>query len=84
MSPRDSVTSAPEKKRTRNREKPTPDKERARAYKARKRETHRAISLFIHTDMKEALVKLCELKGISQAEMLEKLIEAEARSNGVL
>jgi len=34
--------------------------------------------------MKDALVKLCELKGLTQAELLEKLIEAEARNNGVL
>jgi hypothetical protein len=84
MSSRDSVTSPPEKKRTRNREQPTPDKDRARAYKARKRETHRPVSIFIQTEMKDALVKLCELKGLTQAELLEKLIEAEARNNGVL
>ncbi|RPD91692.1 hypothetical protein BBB56_23255 [Candidatus Pantoea deserta] len=84
MSPRDSVTSAPEKKRTRNREQPTPDKERVRAYKARKRETHKAVSLFIRTEMKEALVKLCELEGITQAEVLEALIETQARKKGLL
>jgi len=84
MSPRDSVTSAPEKKRTRSREQPTPDKERVRAYKARKRETHKAINLYIRSDMKEILIKLCELKGITQAEVLENLLESEARQNGLL
>lgn len=84
MSPRDSVTSAPEKKRTRNREQPTPDKERVRAYKARKRETHKALSLFIRSDLKDVLVKLCELEGTTQAEVLETLIEAQARNKGLL
>ena len=84
MRPRDSVTSAPEKKRTRNREQPTPDKERVRAYKARKRETHKALSLFIRSDLKDVLVKLCELEGTTQAEVLETLIEAQARNKGLL
>jgi len=79
MSPRDSVTSAPEKKHTRNREKPTPHKDRVRAYKARKRETHKEISVFVRPEIKEALVKICELKGITQADFLEMMIEAEAR-----
>ena len=84
MSPRDSVTSAPEKKRTRNREQPTPHKDRVRAYKARKRETHKEISVFVRPEVKEALVKLCELKGITQADMLEIMIEAEARNSKLL
>jgi len=84
MSPRDSVTSAPEKKRTRNREQPTPHKDRVRAYKARKRETHKEISVFVRPEIKEALVKICELKGITQADFLEMLIEAEARNSELL
>lgn len=84
MSPRDSVTSAPEKKRTRNREQPTPDKERVRAYKARKRETHKAISLFIRSELKEVLIKLSESEGLTQAEILEHLLEVEARKKGLL
>lgn len=84
MSPRDSVTSASEKKRTRNREEPTPHKERVRAYKARKRETHKEINVFVRPEVKEILVKLCELKGITQADMLEMLIEAEARNSKFL
>ncbi|MDH1089266.1 replication protein RepA [Pantoea brenneri] len=84
MSSRDSVTSAPEKKRTRNREQPTPHKDRVRAYKARKRETHKEISVFVRPEVKEALVKLCELKGITQADMLEIMIEAEARKSKLL
>ncbi|WP_313052859.1 RepB family protein [Pantoea piersonii] len=84
MSSRDSVTSAPEKKRTRNREQPTPHKDRVRAYKARKRETHKEISVFVRPEVKEALVKLCELKGITQADMLEIMIEAEARNSKLL
>ncbi|MBZ6398120.1 MULTISPECIES: RepB family protein [Pantoea] len=84
MSSRDSVTSAPEKKRTRNREQPTPHKDRVRAYKARKRETHKEISVFVRPEVKEALVKICELKGITQADMLEIMIEAEARKSKLL
>lgn len=84
MGPRDSVTSAPEKKRTRNREQPTPHKDRVRAYKARKRETHKEISVFVRPEIKEALVKICELKGITQADFLEMMIEAEARNSELL
>ena len=84
MSPRDSVTSAPEKKRTWNREQPTPHKDRVRAYKARKRETHKEISVFVRPEIKEVLVRLCELKGITQADMLEMMIEAEARNSKLL
>lgn len=84
MGSRDSVTSAPEKKRTRNREQPTPHKDRVRAYKARKRETHKEISVFVRPEVKEALVKICELKGITQADMLEIMIEAEARKSKLL
>ncbi|WP_323169394.1 RepB family protein [Pantoea agglomerans] len=84
MSPRDSVTSAPEKKLTRNREQPTPHKDRVRAYKARKRETHKEISVFVRPEIKEALVKICELKGITQADFLEMMIEAEARNSELL
>jgi len=84
MSSRDSVTSAPAKKVTRNRAHPTPDKERVRAYKARKSETHKAVNLYIRSDMKEILIKLCELKGITQAEVLESLLESEARQYGLM
>ncbi|WP_313752636.1 RepB family protein [Mixta calida] len=84
MGPRDSVTSAPEKKRTRNREQPTPHKDRVRAYKARKRETHKEINVFVRPEVKEVLVKLCELKGITQADLLEMMIEAEARNSELL
>ncbi|RPD93464.1 hypothetical protein BBB56_22080 [Candidatus Pantoea deserta] len=51
MSPRDSVTSAPEKKRTRSRQNPTPDNERAKAYQARKRETHKELKVFIRVEV---------------------------------
>ncbi|MDI9766879.1 replication protein [Pantoea dispersa] len=82
MSPRDSVTSAPEKKTTRNRKNPTSDKERVRAYQARKRETHKEIKVFIRTEQKKALIRLCEEAGKTQAEMLEHLIEAETKRKG--
>jgi len=77
MSPRDSVTSAPEKKRTRSRQNPTSDNERAKAYQARKRETHKEIKVFIRAEIKQALIKLCEADGLTQAEVLERLIENE-------
>lgn len=84
MNSNDSVTSAPAKKRTRNREQPTPHKERVRAYKARKRETHKEINVYVRPEIKEVLVELCELKKVTQAEMLELLIEAEARNSKLL
>jgi len=82
MSPRDSVTSAPEKKRTRNRDQPIPDKERVRAYQARKRETHKEIKVFISAEHKQALIRLCDEAGKTQAEMLEYLIETETKRKG--
>lgn len=77
MSPRNLVTPTPEKKRTRSRQNPVPDNERAKAYQARKRESHKEIKVFIRTEIKQALIKLCEADGLTQAEVLERLIENE-------
>ncbi|MGK3125852.1 replication regulatory protein RepA [Candidatus Pantoea formicae] len=82
MSPRDSVTSAPEKKTTRDRNNPTSDRDRVRAYQARKRETHKEIKVFISAENKQSLIALCEEAGTTQAEMLEQLIEAEIKRKG--
>lgn len=84
MNAQNSVTSAPAKKRTRNRAQPTPDKERVKAYKARMRETHKELNVFIKPEIKEVLVKLCEKKGVTQAELLESLIKADARDSDLL
>ena len=83
MSPRDSVTSAPKKKTTRDRKNPVSDKERVRAYQARKRETHKEIKVFIEAGQKLALIRLCHDAGKTQAEMLEYLIEAETKRRGI-
>lgn len=84
MSARDSVTSAPAKKSSRDRNNPTPDKERVRAYQARRRETHKEIKVFIPVPVKQALMKLCEAEGKTQAEVLEELIQEAATRKGIV
>lgn len=79
MSERVPVTPAFEKICRRNKENPAPNKDRVRAYRARKSETHKKIKVFIKPEVKDTLVRLCESEGITQSEILERLIQDEAR-----
>jgi hypothetical protein len=77
MAARDSVTSPPAKKNSRDRKNPASDKERTQAYQARMRETHKVLRVYLENEVKNALVGLCQDEGISQSELLERLIREE-------
>jgi hypothetical protein len=77
MAARDSVTSPPAKKNSRDRKNPVSDKERTQAYQARMRETHKVLRVYLENEVKNALVGLCQDEGISQSELLERLIREE-------
>ena len=49
--------------------------ERQQASIARKRATHKEIRVFLPNALKEKLQSMCKESGITQAEMLAKLIE---------
>ncbi|MFE0587835.1 replication regulatory protein RepA [Pantoea vagans] len=57
--------------------KPLTGAEKQRGFTARKRETHKALYVFIHNAHKDGLDKLCEERGLTLAEMVESLIEQE-------
>jgi hypothetical protein len=77
MAARDSVTSPPAKKNSRDRKNPVSDKERTQAYQARMRETHKVLRVYLENEVKNALVGLCQDEGISQSELLERHIREE-------
>lgn len=56
---------------------PVPSRERQKASLARRRSTHKAFHAVILSALKDKLVSLAEEDGITQAQMLEKLIELE-------
>ena len=45
---------------------------------ARKKATHKEVRVFVRDSLKSQLQLMCENEGITQAEMIEKLIEREA------
>lgn len=71
------VTSSSKAKRGYRKGNPMSATERQLAAIARKRETHKEVNVFIRNPMKELLQKLCEEEGLTQGQMIEKLIEIE-------
>lgn len=56
--------------------------ERQLAAIARKRETHKEVNAFIRNPMKDQLLQLCGQEGLTQGEMIEKLIQIETERRG--
>jgi hypothetical protein len=56
--------------------------ERLQAYKARRKETHKEIKVLVPQEIKLLFQQMCEEAGISQAEMLSKLIEKADQDPG--
>ncbi|OYA39069.1 replication protein [Escherichia coli] len=71
------VTSSP--KRIYRKGNPVPARERQKASLARRSATHKAINVFIQSELKEKLSELADEDGITQAQMLEWLIESEVK-----
>ncbi|WP_064575778.1 replication regulatory protein RepA [Hafnia paralvei] len=71
------VTSSSKTKRPYRKGNPMSATERQLASIARKRETHKEVNVFIRNPMKDQLLHLCEQEGLTQGEMIEKLIQIE-------
>ncbi|HHX7629547.1 MULTISPECIES: replication regulatory protein RepA [Enterobacteriaceae] len=78
LEPRNAVTSS--SKRAYRKGNPLSEAERQKIASAKKRATHKELKVFIKPEIKEYLSNLCEEDGVTQAEVLEKLIEREAFS----
>ena len=70
--PGNAVTSS--SKRTYRKGNPLSASERQQQALARKKATHKEIRVFVKDALKNQLQLLCEKEGITQAEMIEKLI----------
>ena len=76
-------TSSSKQKRAYRKGNPLSANERQLAAIARKRETHKEVNVFIRNPMKDKLITLCEAEGLTQGQMIEKLIEtASIPTNG--
>lgn len=69
------VTSSSKAKRTYRKGNPLSAAERQQMALARKKATHKEIRVFVRDSLKSQLQLLCKKEGVSQAEMIEKLIE---------
>ena len=73
------VTSSSGTKRTNRKGNPVQPRERQRASLARSSNTHKAFHAVIQARLKDRLSELADEEGITQAQMLEKLIESELK-----
>ncbi|WP_437615449.1 replication regulatory protein RepA [Erwinia sp. V71] len=71
----------PKQKRAYRKGSPLTNAEKKRRSVARKKETHKEVNVFIRNAHKEHLRLLCEDEGVTQAEMIEKLIEYRLGEN---
>ena len=60
------------------------DSEKQMAAVARKRVTHKEIKVFVRNPLKDILIELCNRDGLTQAQVVEKLLEKEFKSQGLL
>ena len=72
------VTSSSGAKRAYRKGKPLSEAERQRAASARKRSVCKEIKVFVRPELKNCLTSLCAEEGVTQAELIERLIEKEA------
>ena len=72
------VTSSSGAKRAYRKGKPLSEAERQRAASVRKRAVCKEIKVFVRPELKNYLTSLCAEEGVTQAELIERLIEKEA------
>ncbi|EJD7555828.1 TPA: replication regulatory protein RepA [Escherichia coli] len=78
------VTSSSGNKRAYRKGNPVPARERQRASLARRSNTHKVFHAVIQARLKDRLSELADEEGITQAQMLEKLIESELKRRATL
>ncbi|MFW5388937.1 replication regulatory protein RepA [Yersinia sp. 2542 StPb PI] len=74
----DAVTSSSKTKRPYRKGNALSDAEKQRASIARKRATHKEIKVFIEPQLKNFLMSMCSQDGLTQAEIIARLIKREA------
>ncbi|EOM9132945.1 replication regulatory protein RepA [Escherichia coli] len=57
--------------------------ERQQKAVARKKATHKEVRVFVRDSLKSQLQLMCENEGLTQAEMIERLIEMESAKLGI-
>lgn len=72
------VTSSSKTKRTYRKGQPLSGTERQLASISRKRLSQKEIKVFVEPDIKATLMDMCKEEGVSQAEVLQRLIKQEA------
>ncbi|HAP0150576.1 TPA: replication regulatory protein RepA [Escherichia coli] len=77
------VTSSSGTKRAYRKGNPVPARERQRVSLARRSNTHKAFHAVIQARLKDRLSELADEEGITQAQMLEKLIESELKRRAI-
>jgi ribosomal protein RSM22 (predicted rRNA methylase) len=76
------VTSSSKDKRVYRKGSPMSASEKQMAAVARKRVTHKEIKVFVRNPLKDILIDLCSRDGITQAQLVEKLLEKEFKAQG--
>lgn len=74
----DAVTSSSKTKRAYRKGQPLSGTERQLASIARKRVSQKEIKVFVEPDVKAMLMEMCKEEGVSQADVLQRLIKHEA------
>ncbi|MDV0855530.1 RepB family protein, partial [Klebsiella quasipneumoniae] len=58
--------------------------ERQQSHLARKKETHKEMRVYVTSEIKDEFRLMCETKGVTQSEMIEKLIKEAVNQHGCL
>ncbi|MCW9474427.1 replication regulatory protein RepA [Klebsiella grimontii] len=69
------VTSSTKARRSYRKGSPMSAVERQQSHLARKKETHKEMRVYITSEIKDEFRMMCETKGVTQSEMIEKLIK---------
>lgn len=77
MSQVSAVSSSTKTKRPYRKGNPMSATEKQLAAVARKRITHKEVNVFIRNPLKDTLLEFCTAEGLTQGEMIERLIESE-------
>jgi len=62
---------------------PLSDADKQRSSVAKKRATHKEVKVFLEPQLKDILMKMCHDDGLTQAEVLSRLIQREALARNI-
>lgn len=78
------VPSSSKTKRPYRKGNPMSASEKQLAAVARKRITHKEVKVFVRNPLKDHMIEVCEIEGLTQAQFIEMLIERELKQRGLL